>query len=72
MATIKCGHCIFIHASVAEVRECWEAHNAPEPREVCCFSCDGLIGYDLPDRTDGARDGCGGPDICRRDFPASF
>jgi len=67
---ITCGHCKDRNVNVDHVRECWEVESGP--REVCCFSCDGLIGYDLPDRTDGARDGCGGPDICRRDFPASF
>lgn len=41
--------------------------------EVCCFSCDGLIGYGIPWQAEnGERTGCGGPGICKRDFPATF
>lgn len=68
MASIICGACKDRHASVEDVREC----HAPEPQEVTCFSCDCLIGYDIPWIVEGERRGCGGPGICRLDFPASF
>ena len=67
---INCGHCPNSHNSVQEVRDCWEWEN--QPQEVCCFSCDALIGWVFPPDTIGERRGCGGPEVCRRDFPASF
>ncbi len=71
MAHIICGHCRDLHESVDQVRDCAAEEFEAEPQEVCCFSCDGLIGWDL-EPLEGALRGCGGPDICKRDFPATF
>lgn len=68
--TIICGHCKDLHESVAQVRECQEWED--EPNEVCCYSCDGLIGWNLEPHPSGEKWGCGGPGICRLDFPATF
>lgn len=68
---ITCGHCASKHDTVTEVRNCWEWEQWQEPQEVTCFSCDALIGWDLPP-IEGYSRGCGGADICRRDFPSSF
>lgn len=68
MAT--CGHCKDRAASVDHVRFCAEAEY--DPGEVCCYSCDSLIGYGGPWLINGERAGCGGPGICKRDFPATF
>lgn len=74
MANIICGECKGRHASVTEVRDCydWAAAAEQDALEVCCYSCDGLIGYSGVWIIDGERAGCGGPGICRLDFPASF
>lgn len=66
---INCGHCSSSHETVSEVRDCWEWQN--QPQDVCCFSCDALLGWDLPPIGDAHR-GCGGPDVCRQDFAMSF
>ena len=70
MASIICGECRNRHASVAEVEACYV--DAAQADEVCCYSCDALIGYGGPWIIDGERAGCGGPGICKRDFPATF
>ena len=70
---INCGHCPGTHGTVSEVRACGERKK--EANEVACCSCDGLLDWStdyFPELENGARRGCGGPDICRRDFPASF
>lgn len=40
---IRCGHCRDIHETVAEVLDCAAEEYAPV--EICCPSCDGLLGY---------------------------
>lgn len=74
MANIICGQRKNRHASVSEVQDCYyeAAYYEAFGNEVCCYSCDALIGYDLPILTDGEKTGCGGPGICKRDFPATF
>lgn len=65
MASIKCGHCPETHDSVDRVRDCWELSNVP--MEICCGSCDALLGYAEPDEDYNFPEYCGGQ-WCKR-FP---